>query len=204
MKTLVCLSFVLLGIVAQRPTGRNSRDLLQGNLPFLGTYWESYLQYQTPEVSCLDLSAVFIPPEQEDDYGYNLASIPDEVKVVYIAFGDSRSRECSYSACDAYVCGLHLYGAGGLHEDLFNQLKEDIAYLQSKGHIVLLAYGGEEYGNVAGTMRYVAEAMLDAVFDLGLDGVEIVNTDGCGPGSLDEDMLLCKSQVSDQLLLLEE
>jgi len=159
------------------------------------------MQYQTDEEACLDISSISYSPEQADDFAFNLSSIPEEVKVVYIAF--AKGLECYY-ACSPYVCGLHLYGAGGLHDDLFNQLKDDIASLQSNGKIVLLAYGGEEYGNVAGNMIYLAEAMLDAVLDLGLDGVEIVNTDGCGPFSWYEHMNLCKIQVSDQLLLLEE
>jgi len=195
--------FVLFALAtfATGQNARNSREFLQGNLPFLGSYWESYLRYQTRPEECLDLTA-YNPPEHADDFGYSIANTPREVSVIYIAFGHTTARACERSTCEPYICGLHLYGIAGIEEDKFEELKEDIASLQSAGHSVLLAYGGEEYGNIDGfyntyDLSALAGSMVDAVNSLGLDGVEIVNEIGCGSW-----FATCGSQTSAQLQII--
>jgi len=177
MKLLALLAIVA-AFGAQAQNGRNSREFLQGNLPFVGSYWESYLKYQTRPDDCLDISTPR-PPDDSPYFGYILAETPPEVQVVYIAFGNTQPRGC-YEHCEPYVCGLHLYGVAGVDEAEYDDFKKDIAALQAKGHTVLLAYGGEEYGNVIGDVGALKNDMVAAVNDLGLDGVEIVFEEGCG------------------------
>jgi len=186
---LLLLALALLSVSASQEV-RNSRAFLQGGTPFLGSYWESYLRYQTRPESCLDLTA-YVPPEHADDFGYSIVNAPTEVNVVYIAFGESYGGHCSVGtvgACEPYVCGIHLYSIAGIHDDEFEELKSDIAAIQARGQMVMLAYGGEEYGNIGkegqshgyGDLGFLVREMSDAVKALGLDGVEIVNEEGCG------------------------
>ncbi len=46
------------------------------------------------------------------------------------------------------VCGLHLFAREGMDDERIQDFKDDIAYLQSQGVLVKLAYGGEEWGNI--------------------------------------------------------
>jgi len=191
---------------------RNSREFLQGKFPFLGTYWESYLTYQTRPETCLDLTT-YDPPEHADDFGYNIANAPSEVQVVYIAFGHTKAEECKrgdLEACEPYVCGLHLYGIAGINDDVYSNLKRDIATMKSRGQVVKLAYGGDEYGNIGpfnpsfniytSYFNNLIDQMVHAVNDLGLDGVEIVNQEGCGASYFVES---CAAQIGYQLHFIE-
>jgi len=167
---------------------KNSRDLLQGRSPFLEVYWESYLQFITKPENCLDLSSK--EPPNSSDFGFRISDVPDEVDVVNIAFGDLRVNDCHYregvfTVCEPYICGLHLYGVAGVGQEDFEQLRDDIAILHGRGKLVKLAYGGEEYGNLFGGEHTIGiDAMVDnivnAVNDLGLDGVDIANEQGGG------------------------
>jgi len=191
-------------IVVSADETSNSRNLLQGSLPFLGSYWESYLKFQTRPHDCLDLSA-HIPSNHSTDFGYEITTVPDEVNVVYIAFGQSKSDACVRDPCEPYICGLHLYGVADIHCNLFEELKDDIATLRARGHTVLLAYGGEEYGNIDGVIydldiMHLAEEMINAIEALVLDGVEIVNEKGCGNRQVWKD---CDYQTAHQLYLIQ-
>jgi len=190
---------------------RNSRELFQGHLPFLGTYWESYLKYQTLPKYCLNLSAG--PRHNEDDFGHDLTDVPLEVNVVHIAFAHSGSQACfidaELNACEPYICGMFLYGIAGNHEKDFEELKKDIVTLQNRGQLVTLAFGGESYGNPHGiTDRVSADSlvkeMVYAVNTLGLDGVEIVNTDGCGPMGFQYGDKQCDAEATQQLHIVEK
>ena len=69
-----------------------------------------------------------------------------------------------------YVCGLHLFLKSD-ESDLqrFEQLKQDIKIVQSRGTLVKLAYGGEEWGN-SKTFRksaYWTEYTANFVSDIG-------------------------------------
>ena len=58
-------------------------------------------------------------------------------------------RSCPYQSCKwLSACGLHLFEKDD-NSDVtrFEQLKADIKELQSKGVLVKLSYGGEEWGN---------------------------------------------------------
>jgi len=191
-------------IVASAEETRNSRNFLQGRLPFLGSYWESYLKFQTRPEDCLDLSA-HDPVDQSTDFGYEITTVPTEVNVIYIAFGQSQANACRRDACEPYVCGLHIYGVAGIDSSLFEELKDDIATLRARGHTVLLAYGGEEYGNIndvfySDDIENLANEMISAIDTLGLDGVEIVNDEGCGPIQPWQE---CDYQTAHQLYLIQ-
>jgi len=189
-KKSFAMSAILISLLLLVSTSaqRNSRDLLQGSLPYLETYWESYLQYTTRPDSCLDLSSY--EPPTDSDFGIRITDVPDEVNVVNIAFGDARWNDCHrydgiYAVCEPYICGLHLYGVAGIGLDQYEQLVSDIATLQGQGKIVKLAYGGEEYGNLFGgeyarNLDIIIDSMVNAVDALGLDGVDIVNEEGGG------------------------
>jgi chitinase len=179
-------SFIGLLCLASVALGQTSRDLLQGSLPALETYWESFTAFPTRPESCLDLSSY--EDSNPSDYGINLQDIPDEVKIVNIAFADALNNcdpRTTIGVCEPYVCGLHLYGINGINEDDFLQLKDDIAQLQARGKLVKLAYGGQEYGNVdsKGDSRQLinlVSAMVRAVDLLGLDGIDLANEEGGG------------------------
>jgi len=186
---LVVITLGLLLALGSAQTQRNSRDLLQGRLPYLETFWESYLQFTTRPESCADLST-FDPPHFED-FGIRILDTPDEVDVVNIAFGDPLAGDCYdqdgiYAVCEPYVCGLHIYGVAGIGDTDYDQLKEDIATLQRNGKLVKLALGGEEYGNLwggelASSLDQMANILAYTVNDLGLDGIDLVNEEGGTP-----------------------
>lgn len=46
------------------------------------------------------------------------------------------------------MCGLFLFKRNGVDNDRIVDLKQDIAFLQSQGVMVKLAFGGESYGNM--------------------------------------------------------
>jgi len=182
MKTFAALLILVSLSLGQR----NSRNFLQGKMPFLETYWESYMTFKNRPESCLNLSI-----GTTDDYGTDLKDIPDEVNIVRIAFGDSNAGyHCTFfngpqAPCEPYVCGIHLYDVGGVDRDRFTQLKDDISELQSRGKLVLLSYGGEEHGNIRSEkfVRYLdalVNEMVEAVIKLGLDGIDIANEIGGG------------------------
>ena len=50
------------------------------------------------------------------------------------------------------TCGLHYFENN--NPVAIQDLKNDIAFLRGKGAIVKLAYGGEEYGNIAANEQY--------------------------------------------------
>ena len=49
--------------------------------------------------------------------------------------------------CNPYICGLHIFQKDGIDSENFENLKQKILILQSKGAFVKLAMGGQEWGN---------------------------------------------------------
>ena len=50
-----------------------------------------------------------------------------------------------YLECNEIICGLNLFK--GLDEPIFEKLLEDIRQVRSRGVLVKLAFGGEQWGN---------------------------------------------------------
>jgi len=184
MKTLLALLLLSSAALGQR----NSRNLLHAIIPYVGTYWESYLAYPTRPDSCLNLSDYI---DAYDDFGINILDAPEEVGIVKIAFADIQAGYNCFAhfgpqdVCEPYICGLHLYGIAGIHDSKLKKLQDDISELQSQNKIVLLSYGGEEYGNIeSGVYARFLDAtvleMVSAIEKLGLDGIDIANYGGGG------------------------
>ena len=80
------------------------------------------------------------------------------------------TRSCYYgNPCQYLICGLHLYvKEDNSDETRLEQLKYDIKELQSKGVLVKLAYGGEEWGNSRADSQVKLHFYLDLAFYLAL------------------------------------
>jgi hypothetical protein len=75
------------------------------------------------------------------------------------------SRCDRYLECNEILCGLSLFK--GLDESVFEKLLEDIQQVRSRGVIVKLAFGGEQWGNIkVPTMVSKKELTLKSSVDL--------------------------------------
>ena len=79
--------------------------------------------------ACLNFKAVFL-----------LVIVDQRPKPIFFPYRCDR-----YLECNEIICGLNLFK--GLDEPIFEKLLEDIRHVRSRGVLVKLAFGGEQWGN---------------------------------------------------------
>ena len=165
-------------------------------------YWESYNEFPNDLEACRLKEGTGVEPVSPDF----VASLETAGKldVVTIAFADLDLERCERGfGCRQFVCGLNLFQ--GLDDLRFEAFKAKIKALQGQGTKVKLAFGGETFGNIrvpfgiTNVADRMVEVVVDAVQALGVDGIDLVQKEGCGSRNL-----RCMDSTAVHLYLVEE
>merc|ERR1712223_1084803 len=138
---------------------------------------------------------------------YLLPLITPHLDVVTIAFADLDIERCFRTLtggdpCRQFVCGLNMFEQ--LDDEIFQSFKHFIKKLQLQNILVKIAFGGEEFGNIrvpygiTDIADRIVEHILNVVDILGVDGVDLVQKNGCGTRNF-----RCDDATSKQLYILE-
>ena len=178
----------------------------------IGVYWKSFLEFQPlMGETCYQGKGYRKKPNF-----YDFLSLSEDFDTITIAFADQDVERCHrkslFCPYNQIVCGIDIYDdQEGLK--LFKDLKDAISLVRGKGTKVILAFGGQEFGNLRweykltyinrlnravehlvifirvpfGTTRMadrVVEHVLTSAEKLVLDGVDLVQAEGCGEVTL--------------------